>query len=90
MKKQFKVVKLLPLRQGVSEQTGREWKSRDVVLTSTEPVMYPDCIVATLKGDAAEDTTLKDGDIVEAVLAFFAHEHDGRWYNNVRIVSVTQ
>ena len=88
MKKTFKVVKLLALRQGTSEQTGREWKSREVVLESTEAVMYPDLIVATLRGEWAENPGFKEGDIVEAALSFFAHEKDGRWFNNVRVISI--
>ena len=88
MKKEFKVVKLLALRQGTSERTGQEWKSREVVLESTEAVMYPDLIVATLRGDWAENPDLKEGDIVEAALSFFAHEKDGRWFHNIRIIKI--
>ena len=85
MKKEFKVVKLLALRQGTSERTGQEWKSREVVLESTEAVMYPDLIVATLRGEWAENPDFREGDIVEAALSFFAHEKDGRWFNIIRI-----
>ena len=88
MKKEFKIVKLLALRQGTSERTGQEWKSREVVLESTEAVMYPDLIVATLRGDWAENPDFKEGDIVEAGLSFFAHDKDGRWFNNVRIIKI--
>lgn len=88
MKKEFKVVKLPALLQGTSERTGQEWKSREVVLESTEAVMYPDLIVATLRGDWAESPDFKEGDIVEARLSFYAHEKDGRWFNNVRIIKI--
>lgn len=88
MRKQFKIVKLLALRQGTSEQTGREWKSREVVLEATDEVMYPDLIVATLRGDWAESPDFREGDIVEAGLSFYAHEKDGRWYNNIRIIKI--
>ena len=64
MRKTFKIVKLLALRQGTSERTGQEWKSREVVLESTEAVMYPDLIVATLRSDWAENPDFKEGDIV--------------------------
>lgn len=84
MKKEFKIVKLLALRKGTSERTGQEWKSREVVLE----VMYPDLIVATLRGDWAENPDFREGDIVEAGLSFFAHEKDGRWYNNIRIIKI--
>ena len=80
MRKQFKIVKLLALRQGTSERTGQEWKSREVVLEST--------IVATLRGDWAENPDFKEGDIVEVALSFFAHEKDGRWFNNIRIIKI--
>ena len=90
MKKQFKVVKLLALRQGTSERTGQEWKSREVVLESTEAVMYPDLIVATLRGGRAESPDFREGDIVEAGLSFYAHEKDGRWYNNIRIIKIVR
>ena len=65
MRKTFKIVKLLALRQGTSERTGQEWKSREVVLESTEAVMYPDLIVATLRGEWAETPDFREGDIVE-------------------------
>jgi len=86
--KEFKVVKLLALRQGTSERTGQDWKSREVVLEATDEVMYPDLIVATLHGDWAENPGVSEGDIVEAALSFYAHEKDGRWFNNVRIIKI--
>jgi hypothetical protein len=88
MRKTFKIVKLLALRQGTSERTGQEWKSREVVLESTEAVMYPDLIVATLRGEWAENPDFRDGDIIEASLSFYAHEKDGRWYNNIRVIKI--
>ena len=88
MRKVLKVVKLLALRQGTSERTGQEWKSREVVLESTEAVMYPDLIVATLRGEWAETPDFREGDIVEVALSFFAHEKDGRWFNNIRIIKI--
>ena len=88
MRKVFKIVKLLALRQGTSERTGQEWKSREVVLESTEAVMYPDLIVATLRGDWAENPDFKEGDIVEVGLSFFAHEKYVRLFNYVRIIKI--
>ena len=86
--REYKIFKLLALRQGTSERTGQDWKSREVVLESTDEVMYPDLIVATLRGDWAENPDFREGDIVEAGLSFFAHEKDGRWLNNVRIIKI--
>ena len=88
MKKEFKIVKLLALRQGTSEPIGQDRKSREVVLEATDEVMYPDLIVATLHGDWAENPGVSEGDIVEAALSFYAHEKDGRWYNNIRVIKI--
>ncbi|MCH3980818.1 MAG: DUF3127 domain-containing protein [Prevotella sp.] len=81
-------MRLLDLRQGISEQTGREWHSREIVLEATDAVMYPDLIVASLRGEDAENPVVQEGDIVEVVLNFFAHEKDGRWFNNVRVIKI--
>ncbi len=83
--KSFKIVKLMDVQSGVSAATGNEWKRRDVVVESQDKVMYPDVIVATLKGGAVEKFAFQEGDVVELGLSFFAHEHNGKWYNDVTV-----
>lgn len=85
MMNSYKIIKLMGVQQGVSAATGREWKRRDVVVESQERVMYPDVIVATVKGEAVDKFAYKEGEVVELGLSFYAHEHNGRWYNDVTV-----
>lgn len=52
--KKMKVVKLLDVQSGVSQQTGNPWKSREVVVESMENAVHPDRYVARLFGDAVD------------------------------------
>lgn len=88
MKRKFRIVKLFDLRQGTSEQTGREWKNRDVLLEADDDVLYPDRVVASLSGDMADNPPFKEGDIAEIALAFIAHEYQGRYFNNIRVINL--
>lgn len=90
MKQIFNIKRMLPIREGVSESTGREWKSRDVVLEAKDESAWPDVIVGTLRGDLAADPTLKEGETVVATLSFYAREKDGRWWNSVRVVNISK
>lgn len=41
----MKIVKLLATQSGTSQQTGKPWKSREVVVESVQNAMHPDqCI----------------------------------------------
>lgn len=83
--KNFRIKQILPVREGTSQQTGMPWKSQDVVLEDAAPTMYPDVIVARLNGEAVGRFSAREGDVVSVQLSFFAHEHDGRWFNNIVI-----
>lgn len=76
---------MLPMREGVSQETGKEWKSKDVVLEADDNVVYPDIIVASLKGDNVDKFRFREGDKANMLLSFFARENGGRWYNNIII-----
>lgn len=90
MKGIYKIVELLPMREGVSEHTGREWKSREVVLESVEQSAWPDVVVGALRGDMAAEPGVKEGDTVVATLSLYARKQDGHWWNSVRIVSIVK
>lgn len=64
-----KVVKIFDVRTGVSRSSGKEWKSRDVLLESVQSVMYPEKWMANLFGDAVEKFTAKEGDIISVAFA---------------------
>lgn len=81
----FIIKKLLDVQQGVNQETGREWKSRDVVLEADDNVIYPDTLVASLKNDSIGKFRFGEGERVNVLLGFMAHEHNDRWYNNIII-----
>lgn len=81
-----KVVKIFDVRTGVSRSSGKEWKSRDVLLESVQNVMYPEKWMANLFGDAVEKFTAKEGDIISVALHHDVNEKNGRYFNEVRIV----
>ena len=81
----FKIVKLLQVRSGVSQQTGNPWKSREVVLEAQQNVMYPDRYVATIFGDAVDKFTAQEGDVVGVVLSHSVREYNGRYYGEAHV-----
>ncbi len=86
----MKVVKLLPVQSGVSQQTGNAWKSREVVLEAVQNVVYPDRYVARLFGDTVDKFTAKEGDTIGVVLHHRAEEHNGRYYGKTVIIDFGQ
>ena len=48
MKEKMKIVKLLATQSGTSQQTGKPWKSREVVVESVQNAMHPDQYVAVV------------------------------------------
>ena len=84
---EFKIIAIMPERRGVS-QNGAEWRSKDIVLESTADVQYRDSIVASLTGDRIDRYQVEVGQGVKAGLSFFAHNKDGRWFNNIRIYNI--
>ena len=47
----FKVIKLLAVKNGMSQQTGKPWKSREVVIESVLSAMHPNQFVGRLFGE---------------------------------------
>lgn len=82
----MKVVKLFDVRTGVNQQTGKGWRAREVKLEAVQNVMFPDCFVAKLFGDAIDKFTAQEGMTVGVVLHHRVREHEGRGYNEVSIV----
>ena len=50
----MKVVKLLDIQSGTSQQTGNAWRSREVVVESVQNAVHPDRYVARLFGEAVD------------------------------------
>lgn len=89
MKFQGRVKKMLPLRSGVSQRTGNEWKALPFIFEYFENPTdhYPESVVLETYDTKVIDN-LKEG--MEIVVGFGhrTREFEGRWYNELRIYSL--
>ena len=89
MKFQGRVKKMLPLRSGVSQRTGNEWKALPFIFEYFENPTdhYPESVVLETY-DTKVIEGLKEG--MEIVVGFGhrTREFEGRWYNELRIYSL--
>ncbi len=83
-----KVIAVLPLASGVSNRTGKEWASQDYVIEE-QNARFPQRVCFKVFGsDKIQQFALQIGDVVTAKLEIDAHEHNGRWYNEIDCWSV--
>lgn len=78
------IIKKLSEREGVSKRTGSKWKTADFLFEV--PGMYPRNIVFTVKDGQTGRVGYFEGMMGRTVVVSFgidAHEHEGRWYNEV-------
>lgn len=86
----MKVVKLLDIQSGTSQQTGNAWKSREVVVESVQNAVHPDRYVARLFGEAVDKFTAQEGDVLGIELRHSVREYNGRYYGEASIVDFEQ
>jgi len=89
MKFQGRVKKILPVRSGVSQKTGNEWKTMPFIFEYYEEdnARFPDSVVLETYDTKVIDN-LKEG--MEIIVGFGhrTREYEGRWYNELRIYSL--
>ena len=86
----MKVVKLLDIQSGTSQQTGNAWKSREVVVESMQNAVHPDRYVARLFGEGVDKFTAQEGDVLAIGLGHSVREYNGRYYGETSIVDFEQ
>lgn len=86
----FKVIKLLAVKTGTSQQTGKSWKSREVVIESVLNAMHPNQFVGRLFGDAVDKFTAQEGDVIGIELRHGVKEISGNYYGETNIVDFEQ
>lgn len=86
----MKVVKLLDIQSGTSQQTGNAWKSREVVVESVQNAVHPDRYVARLFGEAVDKFTAQEGEVLSIELRHSVREYNGRYYGEASIVDFEQ
>ena len=82
------IIAVLPAQSGVSQRTGNSWMRQDYVLEV--PGMYPKRMVFNIFGeDRIKQFALRQGEQnVTVQFEIDAHEHEGRWYNEIRAYNV--
>ena len=89
MEFQGRVKKILPLRSGISQRTGNEWKSLPFIFEYFEhdTDRYPDqVLLETFDTNVIEH--LKEGMEVRCGFAHHTREYEGRVFNEVRLYKI--
>jgi hypothetical protein len=78
-----KIIAVMPANSGTSQRTGQEWMNQQYVLEV--PGMYPRKMVFEVFGqDRIEKFNIQEGQEVTVSFEIDAHEHNGRWFNEIR------
>lgn len=82
-----KIIKILPVRSGVSQQSGKAWQSLDAVLEV--PGQYPKKMVFTVFGeDRIKKFALFEGMECNVQFDIDAHDFNGKWYNSITAYNI--
>lgn len=89
MKFQGRVKQILPVRSGISQKTGNEWKALPFIFEyyENDTDRFPDSVVLETRDTNVIDN-LKEG--MEIVVGFYhrTHEYEGRWFNELKVYSL--
>lgn len=89
-----RVVKLLPLQQGVSQSTGNEWQRQDFLFGFYESgdSIYEKRIKLDILNDKIRELSLKEGDQIKVRVALTCREYpqgSGKYFNDIRTGDIT-
>jgi hypothetical protein len=84
-----KIIQVLPLAQGMSKATGKEWKKQDYVLETTND-NFPKKVAFGLFNERISQYNINLGDIVTISFDVESREFNGRWYTDLRVWRVEQ
>lgn len=89
MEFQGRIARLLPIRQGVSQRTGNEWKTQPFVFEyfETPEQRWSDKVLLETR-DANIMAQLKEGMEVRCGFGHNVRDYEGRTYNEVRLYRI--
>ena len=88
MKLSGKIIQVLPLQQGLSQQ-GTEWKRLSfVVMEDDAAIAFPNEMVFDLFNDKIPETALTVGQHVDVHFGVRTREYNGRIYNEINVVRI--
>lgn len=78
-----KAIAALPVKSGVSQRTGDQWKSREYVIETQE--QYPKKMCFEVFGtDKLNEFNIRNNDLIKVHFDITAREYNGKWYNSIR------
>ena len=89
MKITGKIIQVMPLVEGVSQQ-GAEWRKQTfVVMEDDANVAFPNAVAFDLFNDKIPETALTVGQHVDVHFSIRTREYNGKIYNDVNVVRLT-
>lgn len=84
-----RIKQILPVRSGVSQRTGNEWKALPFIFEYFEhdTDRYADSVVLETYDTKVIDN-LKEGMTVKCGFSHKTREHEGRWFNEIRLYKI--
>lgn len=79
-----KIIKVLPIRTGISSKTNEPWRIASYVLETVE--RYPQRLVFEVSDGRDNRITrlnIQEGKTYTVFFGFDASEYDGKWYNRI-------
>lgn len=94
MELQGRVVKLLPLQEGVSQSTGNPWKRQDFLFGFYESgdSIFEKRIKLDVMNDKINELGLQEGDVIKVRVGLSLREYpqgSGKYFNDIRTGDVT-
>lgn len=82
------IIAVLPAQSGVSQRTGNPWMSQQYVIEV--PGQYPrKCVFGIFGEERIKQFNIQSGEQnVTVQFDIDAHEHNGRWFNEIRCYNV--
>ena len=89
MKITGKIIQVMPLQEGVSQQ-GAQWRKQTlVVVEDDESVAFPNAMVFDLFNDRIPETALAVGQHVDVHFGVRTRDYNGKVYNDVNVIRLT-
>ena len=89
MKLSGKIIQVMPLVEGVSQQ-GAEWRKQSfVVMEDDAAIAFPNEMMFDLFNDKIPETALTVGQHVDVHFGVRTREYNGKVYNDVNVVRLT-
>lgn len=85
-----KIIKVFPVRSGVSQKTGNTWMTQQAVLEIPDLKVPKKMVFDVFGEERIKQANMYEGDEVNVSFDIDAREFNGRWYTSIRAYSVVK